>query len=167
MTQDEKVVSMRFIGAMYGKECDSLNILRCEKAKRKVIGKRLPPTEDSFTMHLLRAVYQLMLWKQATEQYMSLPDPTKYGWERVEGKLQPKLMSQSVSAPELLNDLVCDCQDCASSCSCMVNMQPCTAECKCQAVLPSDEMDDIDKCCGNTFTIACTKKDSDSDDESM
>ena len=72
---------MRLVCKIYGHRSDSLNDLRCKLAsdrKARRVGKKLPQTEDSFLLHLLRAVYQLMIWIQADQGYQDLPDPTEY-----------------------------------------------------------------------------------------
>ncbi len=65
-----------------------------------------------------------------------MADPVLFGYERVSetGALQPQLMCQSPAAPELLNNLVCDCANwCAEDCSCHLNEQTCIVACTCEA----------------------------------
>ena len=157
--------AMKFVGAMYGKSgCVSLNALRCEKTgKKNIQGKKLPPTEDAFHLHLLRCAYQLLIWRQAIVPMATLPDVTTHGYERCTGLLQPQMMSQSPAAPELLNDLVCDCLPggCAMECSCLANQQPCTAACDCFALADEEEEDLV---CVNPMTLSTLDSDtSDSD----
>ena len=41
----------------------------------------------------------------------------------------PKIVSQPLAPSELLNDLVCFCEDlCSDDCVCVTNEQPCTQE---------------------------------------
>jgi hypothetical protein len=162
--RDVEQAAIKFIGAMYGEShCTSLNALRCDKTgKKNIQGKKLPPTEDAFHLHLLRCAYQLMIWRQAVVPLLTLPDVTMYGYERSTGVLQPKMMGQSPAAPELLNDLVCDClpDECAMECSCLTNEQPCTAACNCFA----DEEEGL--ACTNPMTLSAmdiNTSDSDSD----
>ena len=63
--------------------------------------------------------------------------------------LSPKLMTQEISAPELLNNLVCSCNNyCISEdCECISNNQPCTSACVCEPV------EDGDMLCLNPYTI--------------
>ncbi len=133
-TPDEVRCSVRLACSMYGKDCLSLNELQCERVENgATIGKRLPPTNDSFKLHLLRAVYQLIMWKQAV---VAMPDllAENFGYEQVRGILQPILMTQNIAAPELLNNLICSCVDqCLADCSCSMNNQPCTAACSCSS----------------------------------
>ncbi len=59
-----------------------------------------------------------------------LADPTDFGDEINADKiiLPPKMMNQSVTASELLNELVCSCEDgCSTNCTCEINNQHCTA----------------------------------------
>ena len=43
--------------------------------------KSLPPTSDSFTQRVYRALYQTAIWKSATSSGPpSAADPLKYGW---------------------------------------------------------------------------------------
>ena len=89
----------------------------------------------------------------------NLPGPTNYGYVKEGNVLQPKFMVQGVSAPELLNDLVCKCEDyCTSKCTCYENNQPCTAECLCGPEAESE----INMLCTNSFTVEITANESDS-----
>jgi hypothetical protein len=68
-----------FVGSMYGKtNCSSLNALRCEKAGKNIQGKKLPPTEDAFNLHLHHCAYQLLIWRQAVAPMTTRPEPTAY-----------------------------------------------------------------------------------------
>ena len=135
--------------------------------KCQIVGKKLPPTENSFHQHLLRTIYQLIIWKQAHIPFQELPDPTEFGYNQNEVYgLQPKLMTQDVSAPELLNDFMCECPDdacnMASNCTCFTNSQSCTTACSCNGNVPGI---DNDKWCSNPFTLATTVSDNDSDSD--
>ena len=41
----------------------------------------LPPTDDSFQLHLLRSVYQLALWRQSRHAMIEIPGPVEHGHE--------------------------------------------------------------------------------------
>lgn len=59
----QRLACTQFVGLLYGKkDCRSLNEIRCEKAMRKVPPKKLPPTDNSFTLHVMRCCYQLLIW---------------------------------------------------------------------------------------------------------
>ena len=67
------------------------------------------------------------------------------------------MMTQTCAPPELLNDLVCnyDAGNCNEGCRCFTNEQPCTADCKCRAILPENVgIDDTgESVCTNPVTI--------------
>jgi len=55
-----------FVGLLYGsKACISLDALRKDKvlSNKHVRPRMLPPTDDSFVLHLMRCLYQLLVWK--------------------------------------------------------------------------------------------------------
>jgi hypothetical protein len=135
LSQPQVQTATQFVCTLYGdSKGESLDALRCAKADKGIAAKRLPPTENSFALHLLRCVYQVFIWKHAHIAMCAVPAPTQFGYEKGEGELQPKMMTQTAAAPELLNDIVCDCSDdCLSNCSCFQNNQPCTTACPCDA----------------------------------
>ena len=75
-----KKASIRFICLLYGKDKTCLDTLRCEMANKNILGKKLPPTNDSFTLHLLRVVFQLLIWKQSNQPIQMLPNRLEYGY---------------------------------------------------------------------------------------
>ena len=66
------------------------------------------------------------------------------------------MMSQPEAAPELLNDMVCNCvaEYChLESCPCLKNGQSCTAACLCEAALPGlVDLDEGSHVCMNPLT---------------
>ena len=52
---------------------------------KAVCVKTLSPTDANFAYHILRAHYQLMLWKAADKQTPPAVDIVAYGWELVSG----------------------------------------------------------------------------------
>ena len=85
-----------------------------------------------------------------------LPDPLEFGYaiDSESGMLVQQLMGQSVTPPELLSDLVCDCAYmCEKDCIWFSNEQPCTQACECKAVVEDSDV------CMNIFTApACVDK---------
>ena len=162
------MTATKFVSYLYGKaECQSLNALRCEKASNKSLpAKKLPPTEDSFELHLLHCVYQLKMWHQAIIPMVKYLDPTKFGYEKMsdEKHVSPRLMTQALPTPEMLHDLVCNCKPelCGSLCTCFSNKQPYSAACVCESACINDPCDS--SACANPLTQAshCSY---DSDDE--
>ena len=144
-----------FIYRLYGQTllAESLNLLRSQMAKRKIRPKLLPPTESSFVLHLQRAIIQLRIWRLAHHAWQVVSDPTKFGYTLHDNgvSLVPVLLAGSVAAPELLNDLVCECEgQCDYSCICFIHKQPCTSACKCTA---TDITEDEDCFCNNIYTV--------------
>ena len=88
-----------------------MNILRCENSQDKLPPTKLPPTDDSFLLHLKRIQDQQAIWRQTTVPVQVTGNAVLFGYEldAHSGKLIPQMMNQPPAAPELLNDLVCDC----------------------------------------------------------
>lgn len=153
LSADEISICTRFVGQIYGKnECKSLSQLRAEKVLRSsnIKPRRLPPTDDSFRLHLQRCLYQLIIWKYAVWKEQPEIDAGDYGYTRdtESGLIVPVHMSQPSAPPELLSDMVCNCGDlCENNCACSVLCQPCTVACECNACVTGD------LCCRNIHTI--------------
>ncbi|XP_053373036.1 uncharacterized protein LOC123541526 [Mercenaria mercenaria] len=150
----------KFVGELYGQpNCTSLTMLRVEKVlkNKSVSPRRLPPTDDSFLLHLQRCLLQLIVWKSALLQSPVVPSLISLGYitDATSGLAVPQFMAQPAAAPELLSDLVCNCVDlCESSCCCASAEQPCTTACECKAFV-----DDVG-CCKNIYTyLSCAVQD--------
>ena len=81
ISPEQQAVCTKFFSLMYGHTSDSLNVVGCKMArskKRQIVGKKLPPTEDSFFLHVKRTVYQLRVWRQAHLSIVDKPVPTEY-----------------------------------------------------------------------------------------
>lgn len=85
----------------------SLNRLLCAKIEQRVTdkellpAKKLPPTGNSFYLHILWCVYHLMIWRNANIAAHDLPDATEFGYE---------MDSETHSLhPLLVSNLVYDC----------------------------------------------------------
>ncbi|CAC5361556.1 unnamed protein product [Mytilus coruscus] len=114
----------------------SLDSLRCEKANKSVPAKKLPPTENSFKQ-VLRCIHQLKIWHSANTAMHEQVNPIMYGYGRdlETDTIMPRLMSQPAAAPELLNNLICECDEhnCSEICTCLENEQACSATYSCGA----------------------------------
>ena len=69
-----------FVGLLYGcNGCLSLNKLRVNRVleTKKVKPKKVPQTDDSFILHVLRCSYQIIFWESLTS-IVELPSPTDY-----------------------------------------------------------------------------------------
>ena len=63
---------------------------------KKVKPRKLPPTDDSFILHVLRCSYEIMIWREPLTRIVELPSPTDYhyGYEidTDTGKYMPTLV---------------------------------------------------------------------------
>ena len=133
----------------------------------KILVKKIPLIKDSFSLHLLLAFSHLTTWKQENKSFQQLSGGVRYGYEMdVNKKLQPKLMNQGVSAPELLNELICACTNNMTNakCICLRNDQPYSPAGKCMATLPFGDEVRTKAWCTNPFTISALDKHSDTDE---
>ena len=158
LTRQGLEAASMFIGELYGTDsCLSLNDLRCHMAssRKRYLVKKLPPTEDTFKLHVLRCILQLKVWRSALMPIHEDIDPSDYGYEKdsTTQLFLPKCMSQQPAAPELLNDIVCFCKsgECHTGCICLEYAQPCTQACSCEANLMPDDDDNL--ACTNLMTI--------------
>ena len=81
ISPEQQAACTKFVSLMYGHTSDSFNTVRCKMArskKRQIVGKKLPPIEDSFFFHEKRTVYQLRVWRQAHLSIVDKPEPTEY-----------------------------------------------------------------------------------------
>ena len=64
-----------FVGLLYGcNECLSLNKLRVDRVlgNKKVKPRKLPPTDNSFILYVLRGSYQIMIWRESLTSIVEL-----------------------------------------------------------------------------------------------
>ena len=95
----------------------------------------LPPTSDAAHLHIRRAHFQAMIWKQAGSPLQDLPSPTDFGWELSEGRLKPVLMTAEAIPTASLEMIFCGCSTrCRNKrCRCRKAMLPCTTLCNCKS----------------------------------
>ena len=92
----------------------------------------LPPTSYAAKGHILRALYVVYIQTNCLNN-ASL-DPMKYGFQMVEGILEPKIYHHPLPDHMATN---CNCVKCATSrCPCREEGLPCCAFCKCQSNEP-------------------------------
>ena len=110
-----------------GDEFCSLDTLREHLfASSKSDLRSLPPTEDAFHFHFLRALYDILLYKRAHLCNLNLPPQTNFGRELIDGELMPIKMSKP-AMPQTVKRKYCNCQSgCQNRCSCEKKNIPCT-----------------------------------------
>ena len=122
VTEEIKTEATLLFTALYGKrghDC-SLNTLRQHVfASTKSDLRMLPPTDDAFNLHLLRALYQLALYQTPHLSNPALPPATEFGRVLINGRLCPLLMTIPAK-PNIQQPVSCKCKKskCLRSCSC-------------------------------------------------
>ena len=114
-------------------------LLICERGQT---GHKLPPTNDEFALHCLRAHLQACVWKQADLQMMETPDPAKNGWTVDHNGLFIPRYSKSSHAVKV-SDLVASCHcttGCSTQrCSCRRKSKNCSDICSCRGCSNTEE----------------------------
>ena len=89
-------------------------------SKKMAEGEKLPPTPSAFKQHLLRALLQVVEWKDSNAGQMNRPDPTKFGWIRNDTKWQPVSSDNPPISNDLMQLVKCNCKGKCNSkrCSC-------------------------------------------------
>eukprot|EP00794_Sanderia_malayensis_P001903 gene1903-2161_t len=94
----------------------------------------IPQTKDALHQHSLRAAYQAgYVWGQSCEKVQALPDPTFWGWKKIEGKFSPRWTTIEEVSKVLreLKHYKCK-KGCSSGrCLCKRADLPCTELCRC------------------------------------
>ena len=140
-----------FMTRLYNKEnISSLNTLRQHIfAQNKSELRSLPPTEDAFKQHVLRALYQFRWWKQANKSNPNIPSVTDFGRNILNNYLVPITTVLPQVPPDLDVPSFCKCKSsmCQSSrCSCVKADIMCTIACVCATSLHGcSREEDIDE----------------------
>jgi len=122
--------------AVYGGSTeDKLSTMRyqsyCSKVCQSPTGvtpEKFPPTERSAIFHAFRVHQQVVVWKYLDVKRL---DPCKWGWEIVDGKLEPVMTDQRHAPDDVMKMVRCKCtKGCLSSnCTCRRNNHACMAAC--------------------------------------
>ena len=99
--------------------------------KKKSDIRSLPPTSDAFYMHIERALYQILIWKNATSPTLSLPPPTEFGRDNDKGYFFATRMTKSPKPNLPLNKCNCQKDKCRPCCPCRKAGVQCTKQCRC------------------------------------
>ena len=94
--------------------------------------RALPPSEDAFHFHDLRALYQFALFKRAHLSSLSLPSPVEYGRCIINNRLVPIMMKKPPKPPSA-KIIFCKCKssNCLRNCACKRAGIPCFIGCTC------------------------------------
>ena len=107
---------------------------------KKIKPEALPPTSDVANLHIRRAHFQAMIWKQTESPHQDLPSPTDFEWELSGDRLKPILMTAEAIPTASLEMIFCGCNTrCRNKrCRCRKANLPCTAFCKCKSATEDD-----------------------------
>lgn len=124
----------KYICALYRRKDfpGSLDELRCHLFQSKNSDIRsIPPTSNAFSLHLMRALYQILIWKRATSNRLELPPPTDFGRQLKDGCLVATLMTKPPKPTSQPTKCHCGKDKCRSRCRCRKSGFQCTLACKC------------------------------------
>ena len=105
--------------------------VNCAAARLKL--KVYPPTNGALDLHISRAHYVSMLWKNSLENIMCLPPVEEFGWSIDGNGFFDPLRCNLPPAPQAITNLVkCGCKTgCPINCKCRSNKIGCTELCHC------------------------------------
>ena len=127
-------IARRYVLLLYGKRsknCNTLDELRYALAsttdKQTAM---LPPIEDAFKQHVIRALFQAIIWLQSHVAKPEVKDPAGNGWTRGgDVSLEYKLYEKHWAPLEVrdITHLYCNDKDCKVSdkCPCLLAGLPC------------------------------------------
>lgn len=76
ITEDIYEQCERFVCALYGYNCDSVNEVRYKMfCKNNAQSHRRPPSKDALKKHILRANYQAAIWRRSLQPVADIPSP--------------------------------------------------------------------------------------------
>ena len=135
----------KFVCQLYLRETEISEINQVRKemflASKKSLDT-LPPTKDALDLHIQRANYQCLVWKQALTPIQDLPDITSSGWIKDDGgDLRPNLMTLS-PLPDACKELIsCSCKAvCGKRCGCVrAGHKTCISLCTCKGTCTKDD----------------------------
>lgn len=127
-----------FVCQLYNYGTDGVDIDKERAAAFRKVKKNLdslPPTKDALHLHIHRANFQSMIWKNAKEPRPSPASPEENGWFYKEGILKPKLTNQEEISASCLQLAFCGCSredSCVNRrCTCVRLSLGCSKGCKC------------------------------------
>ena len=88
-----------------------------------LIGRQLPPTRDALRLHIMRAWYQVTIWKKALEPLDEAPDPTSFGRHKEGDGLIPVWMTDDNLSENLAALTRCSCKTGCTRSACSVCSQ--------------------------------------------
>ena len=69
---------------------------------------KMPPCSQVLSLHILRANYQVLIWRNSVFQNPSIPKPEGNGWQRNDTNELEVQWYKNDFIPDELNKIVCD-----------------------------------------------------------
>lgn len=139
-TDDSIAVARQFVLLLYagkkGRGVTTLDELRYVMATTTdKNAAMLPPTEDSFKQHVLRAKFQARLWCESHIAIQETVEPVGHGWSLCAEGITQTMFLQSPAPVEVrdLTHLYCKDKDCRNGrkCPCLLAGLECIGACSC------------------------------------
>ncbi len=104
-------IATDLVAKVYGNpNYSSLDTLRVHLYARVPSLKSMPPTNDAFRQHVLRAIFQAVVLVKAMEARPSIPDPFKYEWRSTVSGVEPVRLLLTPLPSNFRNKLYCNCK---------------------------------------------------------
>ena len=103
-------VAKQLLIIAYGRSPDqfkSLNEFRANLYVTSVDLRALPPTEDAFHQHVLRAILQKSIGVMADKNNPHIPNPLEFGWCKENNELRPIMMTKPATPPDFATFAYC------------------------------------------------------------
>lgn len=128
-------LSRHLLVKLYNRDhSDSLDEMRQHLFTQGVKDLRLlPPTEDAFKLHVLRAMHQILWWINAHLSEPLIPPATDFGRELRDGQLRPIPVCLPIK-PDAVTKTYCKCNASrclTNACSCVKAGISCNIGCHC------------------------------------
>lgn len=134
LTATKLLKAEKFICKIYNSASDRTDKARLEMYHKCNLPELLPPTSDAMDLHIKRAHFQALVWKQADCEEPVLPSAEESGWKLLNNRLTPILMMKSPIPAACMEMVCCGCKKgCRSMrCKCRKSNLLCTKMCKCE-----------------------------------
>ena len=127
-------IAKTWLLSLYGKKgrnYSSNNQLRANMYCRTVDLRALPPTDDAYKQHVLRALLQTATWVRADKAKPTLPNLYEFGWKKEKDGASPILMTEPSAPKDIASSAYCSCKGkCVRGCPCR-DIGTCALMCSC------------------------------------
>ena len=91
--EEDVALLQRYFVVMYIATCNATDVNTCRRIlfANGAPVENIPPTSAALKQDILQAVFQATKWCRCFEKQRTEPDPSNWGWEKVENKYLPSL----------------------------------------------------------------------------